>query len=33
MFAVGIDSFDMNQGDQYFNVKVSQVEVINGIEI
>jgi hypothetical protein len=33
MFAVGIDELDMNEGLQYFGLRLSQVQVVAGVEV
>lgn len=31
MFAVGLDEFNLNSGEQYFDIRFSQVEIENGV--
>ena len=31
MFAVGINNLDMNSGERYFDIKLSQFVTLNGI--
>lgn len=33
MFAVELNEFDLNAGLQYFNIRLSQVEIQDGVKV